>query len=647
MKKLLSFPLVLSLSLLPLMAFAQDYSIEQTIRNLPVLDAPHTSINYVGSIDKTGGNADWDWFLYEDDNGEWVIMDVDGAGMIHNLVQHRYPTAPDAILRFYVDNAVEPSYEVRLSEIGSRYPFAVPMADAYIGPLDGGRGPIRVVRSFLPIPFSKHCKVTSSKKLFGNNLAQGQSGWGHIVYSTYESPRFTGYATKETDRHLLKKHGHVIQDGNLTTRYHTVVPASGSVDVLTAKGSGVVSAVRMFTGTKSSVAKRQLLDDLWINIRFDGHTTPDVSCPLGAFFGNSLACNSTEYLLQGVTTQGTMYNTYPMPWWSSVEITLENRSTVDHTLHGMEIETVPNTYGKEECGYFRTTPFYERKHTSGADSRIARAEGYGKVVGAHVTCWAAHDNVISCEGDVRVYIDSQTTPKVQSDGSESYVCYGWGFPTPPECHAFGGYDGLTDNPWSMTRHLITDSYPFYHDVEFNIESGEHNNQYLEHSGTLFLYMQDRSRLTLADTILTANRTSCRRHAYSYHGSPCIQSLASTYEGTYDSIVSVRNVRYYSEGNMAEFDVTIPADNNGVRLLRHSDQRQGGHKAQVLVDGVPVDHSMWYHADRNPHHRWLCDAYEIPAAYTSGKKKIRIGIKACDSREGCTWNDAKYEIWTYN
>ena len=46
--------------------------------------------------------------------------------------------------------------------------------------------------------------------------------------------------------------------------------------------------------------------------------------------------------------------------------------------------------------------------------------------------------IISCEGDVRIYIDGKRTPQVESDGSESYVCYGWGFPTPPEVHPMGG-----------------------------------------------------------------------------------------------------------------------------------------------------------------------------------------------------------------
>ena len=30
---------------------------------------------YEGSIDKAGGNADWDWSLYRDERGEWVLCD--------------------------------------------------------------------------------------------------------------------------------------------------------------------------------------------------------------------------------------------------------------------------------------------------------------------------------------------------------------------------------------------------------------------------------------------------------------------------------------------------------------------------------------------------------------------------------------------
>ena len=75
---------------------------------------------------------------------------------------------------------------------------------------------------------------------------------------------------------------------------------------------------------------------------------------------------------------------------------------------------------------------------AGTDSPIAAIQGRGRwlLPILHVTP-NAHD-IISCEGDVRIYIDGKRTPQVESDGSESYVCYGWGFPTPPEVHPMEG-----------------------------------------------------------------------------------------------------------------------------------------------------------------------------------------------------------------
>ena len=47
--------------------------------SLPRMDA-HADIRYEGSISKCGDNADWDWGLYPDENGEWVLMEADGPG---------------------------------------------------------------------------------------------------------------------------------------------------------------------------------------------------------------------------------------------------------------------------------------------------------------------------------------------------------------------------------------------------------------------------------------------------------------------------------------------------------------------------------------------------------------------------------------
>lgn len=41
-----------------------------------------------------------------------------------------------------------------------------------------------------------------------------------------------------------------------------------------------------------------------------------------------------------------------------------------------------------------------------------------------MTCYGERPHIITCEGDVRIHIDGIKTPQVESDGSESYICYG-------------------------------------------------------------------------------------------------------------------------------------------------------------------------------------------------------------------------------
>ena len=82
------------------------------------------------------------------------------------------------------------------------------MAESYIGPFDNGRGPIRVARSFVPMPFNKGCRVTTDVKLEGYERTKGEGGWGHVVYHTYADngiKTFTGKENYDTLIQLWKK----------------------------------------------------------------------------------------------------------------------------------------------------------------------------------------------------------------------------------------------------------------------------------------------------------------------------------------------------------------------------------------------------------------------------------------------------------
>lgn len=608
-------------------------------------------VQYEGSIDKKGFNADWDWWLYKD-RDEWVIFDVDGPGCVYNFVQHRYPDSEEPTFRFYFDGEKEPRFEIRHSEFGSKAPFVAPLADAYMGPEDGGRGPIRVVRSFVPMPYERSCRITSDIRLKG--AAKGDGGWGHVMYHAYAGLEAGG----ERDLHTFtgeEDYGRLIemwrgvgsdpkpvQDREQTAKHFGLKLAPGaSVRVFEAEGAGSVSAIEAMLGGDGG----DWLSGVWIRATWDGHERPDIYCPLGVFFANELGLNPVGVLSHGRRGNGSGYCYFPMPYWSGASIELVNRGDTEASVEAWETTFLSGEdfrYPQGETGYFRASDYYGAKASPGSDSVIGRIEGTGHLVAGHVTAFTRRPGVISCEGDVRVHIDGNWTPQVESDGSESWVCYGWGFPTPPEQNPSSAYDGQPDNPWSMVRLCAGDVYPFREELVFGIESGEFNNQYIRHSGILFYYGIDQPGMVLTDELNVGDPASEGIHEYRATGDLGTYTLESTYEDGTNRVL--KDTGREIEGR-SSFSVSVRPDNAGVRLRRRSDQIVGRQRANVYVDGEKVTERSWYVADRNPYRRWLEDEYDIPAAYTAGKSDLRIELEYVQDGETRSWNEFYY--WVYS
>lgn len=617
------------------------------IERLPYFK-PGETVHYAGSIDKMGGNADYDWCLYQDAvSGEYVLFDVDGPGCIYNFVQHRYPSSTEPTFRFYFDGERTARFAIRPSEFGTRPPFVEPLAAAFEGddPVPTGRGPIRVVRSFVPMAFRKSCKVTSSIKLEGFERSRGHGGWGHFVYHSYPTPdgveTFTG---REDYTRLLQRWRAVGQDPKPAVPAQTVSEIASLEPMATQKildyqGRGSIGAIRLNMDNSADAIPR----DLWIRIRWDGPSQPAVECPVGAFFGNELGHHAVKYLTMGTTEPGQGYNYFPMPFWHSAQIELINRSP----KHAMKVNTSvridATDYPENRCGYFNAVYRPAMATTLGRDSSIASIQGYGHVVAGVVSQHAQVPG--SCEGDVRVYIDGLRTPRIQSDGSESWVCYGWGFCCPPQSNPTGGYDSVPpDSPWSQTRLLMGDWYPFAQELRFGIEAGGSNDQALIHSGAIFYYGRSQATaLRLTDTLDVGDAQSEKQHDYQLSGSEQANTLTSTYED--DGTPGSLSDHGYVLTGASSFVVSIDPANQGIRLRRRSDQRDGRQRAAVYVDGRRVVARDWYFADYNPTRRWLEDEFEIPAAYTAHKRQLQIRIEPLKTDGEACWNE--YHYWVYS
>jgi len=630
----------------------------QQFEQLPLL-REGVQVHYEGSIDKQGGNADWDWWLYQE-GSEWVIFDVDGPGCIYNFVQHRYPDSEEPTFSFYFDGEAEPRFRIRHSEFGRKAPFVAPLADAYMGPDDNGRGPIRVVRSFVPMEYERSCRITSDIRLKG--AAKGDGGWGHVICHSYQDA--SGITTFTGNEHLdalLNTWNHTGEDPKPDVSAQSAVTqqltlrGGEHVVLLDEQGAGSITAIlaEMNTSLPAADSGAPLndfphpeLQQIWIRATWDNHERPDVECPLGAFFGNELGYNRIGLLSHGQTEAGMLYQYFPMPYWERAHIELINRGAAEVTFAYWEIRYTTeynDLYLQEQTGYFRSSAYYPSQAAQGTDSIIGRITGRGHLVAGQVTAFSRTTGQISCEGDVRVHIDGKLTPQVESDGSESWVNYGWGFPTPPEMNPSSAYDGLPDSPWSMVRLCSGDVYPFRQELVFGIESGEYNNQYLRHSGILFYYGVDEPGMELTDVLDIGNKASEGIHHYRTSGSRGYYTLCACYEGDQDHML-ITDTGHETEG-WSEFVISIHPDNQGVRLRRRSDQMTGRQKARVYVDNVLVQERSWYVADRNPYQRWLDDEYEIPAGYTSGKDHVTIRLEYVQAGETRAWNEFEYKVYS--
>jgi hypothetical protein len=610
------------------------------------------TVHYAGSIDKQGGNADWDWWLYQDHRGEWVLLDVDGPGCLYNFVQHRYPTSPVPTFRFYFDGEPEPRFTIAPEEFGTKPPFVKPLADRFVGDdiPPRGRGPIWIVRSFVPMPFRKGCRITSSVKLEGCDKAKGQGGWGHAIYHRYATAdgvqTFTGREDLAPLRRRWTAAGSDPKDGTGAQRLAgTVTPAPGAaVCLLERAGAGCVSALRLRVEAPDAAWRR----DLWVRLTWDGHARPDVDCPLGAFFGNEIGRHPIGFLTHGQAADGAFYCYFPMPFWTAARVELVNRgaATAPRIVYELDVLPPTATCARARRGYFRASPYCAPTPAQrGRDTTIAEVAGRGHIVAATLTGRTVDNRSVSCEGDVRLYLDGRATPQIESDGSESHACYGWGFVYPPQQNPASGYDGSGPPlyEFSETRVHLGDWLPFQTGFRFDFEAGGNNDTAMRHAGVVLYYGVDQPGLELTDTIDIGDAASQQAHACRADRVTWEGELTATYA---DGASTKRTARGRAFVGFGEFTAAIRPDNAGVRLRRLGDQQQGRQRARVLVDGTPVAEREWYAAESNPHRRWREDDFDIPAAYTRGKARITVRLEFRPAGEAPAWSEARYQVFSY-
>jgi hypothetical protein len=361
-------------------------------------------------------------------------------------------------MRIYIDGSAKPTVTALMSDIlGGKFP-GLPM------PISGEYS--KGWNLYLPIPYAKHCKVTSDAGNF----------YYHVNYRTYAADTkvesFKSDEVKTLSEPIAKVNARLADPrgieanlGGIAQAFELELPPGETLRQSFSGPKAFVHSVVRLTSKNREAALRGII----VKITFDGELS--VEAPLGDLFGSAPDINPYATLPLGMTKEGEMYSHWFMPFKESAEIELVNFS--------QEAATIAGDLGVADYNWTDASMHFHAKWRVQWDvpSRPMQDWNYliakGKGVFAGVSF--SIDNPVKDwwgEGDEKIYVDGETFPSHFGTGTEDYYGYAWCWPgkfthayhSQSRCDGPGNY-GRT----SVNRFHILDRIPFAKDFRFDME----------------------------------------------------------------------------------------------------------------------------------------------------------------------------------
>lgn len=410
---------------------------------------------------KLPGNEDWfangdcgQYLRVEEVMGrkEYVMMDIDGPGAITRM----WSANPAGNLRIYLDNSATPALTATMADLlGGKFPgLPVPISGEY------SKG----WNLYFPIPYAKHCKVTSDQGNF----------YYHVNYRTYP----TGTAVESFKLEQLKELAGPIDQLRARLAEPRGEEPAGDVQPFELRVPAGESVRQEFYGPKAFAAAvlRPSADSLEtalrgtiVKITFDGELA--VEAPLGDLFGSAPGINPYATLPLGMTKQGELYCHWFMPFKEKAVIELVN--TTKETV-GLAGKLALADYQWKDTSllfHAKWRAQFEVPTRPMIDWNYLTAKGKGVFAGVSFSI----DNPVKDwwgEGDEKIYVDGENFPSHFGTGTEDYYGYAWCWPglfthayhSQSRCDGPGNY-GRT----SVNRFDVADRIPFTRSFKFDME----------------------------------------------------------------------------------------------------------------------------------------------------------------------------------
>ncbi len=606
----------------------------------------------MSSYDVTGANVDynnWAYTYLSGSVGVGVVADLVGPGCLYRL--WGTATNPATYFRYtvYVDGVPTVVSGTTLADgttwatmfSGSFGPFVSPLTVSYAASSGGNS-------IYLPIPFQKSLKILDYQSPAGSydyyNLEAHMYGAG-----TYVTP-WTGAEDSSAVRAIWNSIPNDPKNdaGELTASATVNMVAGSTQTIFNQAGPAQIVGLKINVPSYNTTK----LNNLYIQIYWDGNNTPSVNAPLAFFFnaGGLYSITVTpQQLMAGIDNSGNLYNYLPMPYLSRAKINLVNNGGAD--INGItctvNYASHPGTFAG--VGYLCSQYGSVYVDSNTPVVNLLTANGFGSYIGSIMSL---NTVIYFEEGDEAIYVDGSNTPIIHGTGTEDYNNAGWGWQYGAFSLPLYGASYVNPAPSgapatvNFTRFLLSDQVPYQSNIQVNIQHGTTcaAGVPVTYTSLAWYYNQPTPLITQSDVLDLSSSASKAAHNYVTTGAPVnqggsyLEDVSSTCASTFQYTTGVA----YTSNGTCDFDLSIPTSNNGMILRGMLDQTNPKRAVEVTANGQDV--GMWYLPGSNSSYPWLDSDFMIPPQYTAGDSSVHIQLK---NVSGTAWAEYKYTALPLN
>jgi hypothetical protein len=446
----------------------------------------------------------------ENNNGrrEFVMFDTDGPGAIVRWWMTFYK-AQDGLIRVYLDYDSIPVIEGSPAEVLSgnmltEYPFS---ASVHEGAPLGEEGRDYDHNLYLPIPFSKHGKITYEcdslvlrYSIEGFPVKEGYY-WPDVFYNICYRKYLPNTVVESFSKDVLIKEKHILDKVkkvllNEQIKSDTLVQFQKNIrpgDSLIIDLSGRGSAIDRLSLDLQAQDLEQALRSTVISASFDGKYT--VWVPVGEFFGTGYKLSRHKTWIYESKDNGMMESRWVMPFQENSQLIFINFGTEEINLKGSAGLT--HYDWKPNSMYFGAA-WHEYRHIKTRDEQGLKFDinfidirGKGVYAGDQITLY---NNTYHWwgEGDEKIFVDGEPFPSSFGTGSEDYYGYAFGRPEPFSHPFLSQPVGTGNTNWGLTvnmRHRSLDAIPFTSSIIANIELWHWASIVMNYALTTYWYVE--------------------------------------------------------------------------------------------------------------------------------------------------------------